>query len=110
MYYSPEQTQTFAPSSRKQVIIARTLSAFAGLCIVAYMVLMVQTISLINDRKDIRSEIRNTQVAISDLEVKYFELAQSIDQKVITDLGFTESVIPVFAYTHTDYPTVAVAR
>ena len=110
MYYSPEQSHTFAPSSRIQVVISRTLSIFAGVCVVAYMVLMVQTISLINNRKDIRSEIRNTQVAISDLEVKYFELAQSIDQKVITDLGFTESVIPVFAYTQPQYPTVAVAR
>ncbi len=111
MYYSPEQSHSRTSStSHIQVIISRSLSLFAGLCIVAYMVLMVQTISLINERKDIRSEIRNTQVAISDLEVKYFELAQSIDQKVITDLGFTESVIPVFAYTRPDYPTVAVAR
>jgi hypothetical protein len=65
---------------------------------------------LINERKDIRAEIRDTQVAISDSEVKYFELAQSIDKNVIASLGFTESTVPVFAYTHPDYPTVAVAR
>lgn len=112
MYFSSEQSHMPVPSSRSKVIISRVLSVFAGTCVVAYMVLMVQTISLINERKDIRSEIRDTQVAISDLEVKYFELAQSIDQKVITELGFTESVIPVFAYTDVKptYATVALVR
>ena len=109
MYFSSEQSHTPTASSRARVIISRTLSVAAGTCVIAYMVLMVQTISLINERKDIRTD---TQVAISDLEVRYFELAQSIDQKVISDLGFTESVIPVFAYTNTkpSYPTVALIR
>lgn len=112
MYFSSEQSHISTSSSRARVITSRVLSIFAGTCVIAYMVLMVQTISLINERKDVRSEIRDTQVAISDLEVKYFELAQSIDQKVITDLGFTESVIPVFAYTDTKptYATVALVR
>ncbi len=112
MYFSSEQSHTPTASSRARVIISRTLSVAVGTCVIAYMVLMVQTISLINERKDIRTEIRDTQVAISDLEVRYFELAQSIDQKVISDLGFTESVIPVFAYTNTkpSYPTVALIR
>ena len=112
MYFSSEQSHMSTTSSKTRVIISRVLSVFAGTCVIAYMVLMVQTISLINERKDVRTEIRDTQVAISDLEVKYFELAQSIDQKVINDLGFTESVIPVFAYTNTkpSYPTVALIR
>lgn len=110
MYFSSTQSHTPSRSSRTRMILSRCLSVFAGGCIAVYMVLMVQTISLINERKDIRAEIRNTQVAISDLEVKYFELAQSIDQQVITDLGFTESAVPVFAYTKTNYPTVALVR
>ncbi|HQV64948.1 MAG TPA: hypothetical protein PKZ56_01835 [Candidatus Paceibacterota bacterium] len=112
MYHSVSIEQSNASHSgpTARMIISRSLSFIAAGCIVVYMVLMVRTISLINERKDIRAEIRNTQVAISDSEVRYFELAQSIDKKVIENLGFTESTVPVFAYTHPDYPTVAVAR
>lgn len=110
MYHSMEQSNTTHVTSTMRVIISRSLTAVATGCIAVYMVLMVQTISLINERKDIRAEIRDTQVAISDSEVKYFELAQSIDKNVIASLGFTESTVPTFAYTHPDYPTVAVAR
>lgn len=110
MYHSATQSHTTHHNSSVRVLISRALSAVAVGCIVVYMILMVQTISLINERKDIRGSIRNTQVAISDLEVRYFELAQSIDQQVISDLGFTESTVPTFAYTHPDYPTVAMVR
>jgi len=110
MYHSMEQSNTGHVAPIMRVIISRALTAVSIGCITVYMVLMVQTISLINERKDIRAEIRDTQVAISDSEVKYFELAQSIDKNVIASLGFTESTVPVFAYTHPDYPTVAVAR
>lgn len=108
MYQSTQQNHMSYVVPSWRAIISRGLSAMAVGCIVVYMVLMVQTISLINERKDIRNSIRNAQVAISDLEVRYFDLAKSIDQNVITDLGFTESVVPVFAYTHPDYPTVAL--
>lgn len=112
MYHSTSMEQSHmshvAPTAR--AIISRSLSMIAVGCVVVYMVLMVRTISLINERKDIRAEIRNTQVAISDSEVRYFELAQSIDKNVIESLGFTESTVPVFAYTHPDYPTVALVR
>ena len=110
MYQSFEATPTQNSSLFNRVNIARGLSAIAAGCIVVYMVLMVQTISLINERKDIRASVRDAQVAISDLEVHYFELAQSIDEKTIADLGFTESVIPVFAYTSPEHPTVALVR
>lgn len=110
MYHSMEQSNTGHVAPTMRVIISRALTTVSIGCIAVYMVLMVQTISLINERKDIRAEIRDTQVAISDSEVKYFELAQSIDKNVIASLGFTESTVPVFAYTHPDYPTVAVAR
>lgn len=112
MYHSvsAEQSQIAHVATNTRAIISRSLSVIAVGCVVVYMVLMVRTISLINERKDIRAEIRNTQVAISDSEVRYFELAQSIDKSVIESLGFTESTVPVFAYTHPDYPTVALVR
>ena len=95
-----------APSRR--VIVSRVLSACVVVLIIAYMGMMVKTISLVNDRKDIRTQIRDTQVAVSDLEVKYFNLAQSIDQAEISRLGFTDSTTPVFAYTNPAFPTVAI--
>lgn len=110
MYQSFEQSQTHQTRNMSRVLASRGLGVFAAGCIVVYMVLMVQTISLINERKDIRGSIRDAQVAISDLEVNYFELAQSIDEETIKDLGFTESVIPVFAYTTPEHPTVALVR
>jgi hypothetical protein len=94
----------------RRVLISRTLTGFAGVCIMTYMVLMVQTISLINERKDIRESIRQTQIAISDGEVQYFKLAQSIDTSTMQALGFTESTVPVFAYTHPNFATVALSR
>lgn len=109
MYTQTEQSHTrmILPS---RAVISRTLSCVAFGMVAVYMVLMVQTISLINQRKEVQNATRDAQVAISGLEVRYFELAQSIDQKTITDMGFTESVIPTFAYTNAgpSYPTVAI--
>jgi hypothetical protein len=70
----------------------------------------VMTITMVNERKDIREQVRQTQIAISDMEVQYFELAQSIDPETIKQLGFTESITPVFAYTKENYPAVALSR
>lgn len=104
-------TKTFTTSSFKtRVLVSRLLTVGIGVCIASYMILMVSTISLINQRKDIRGSIRNAQVAISDLEVRYFDFAKSIDQNVITNLGFTHSTVPVFAYTHPENATVALLR
>jgi hypothetical protein len=90
--------------------ISKTLTATVGLLVASYMVMMIQTVSLINERKDIREETRQTQVAISDLETQYFQLAQSIDKTTIEKLGFTESTVPLFAYTKPVYDTVALLR
>jgi hypothetical protein len=49
-------------------------------------------------------------VGISDLEIQYFKLAQGIDKQTIEQLGFKESVVPVFAYTKTAYDSVAFNR
>ncbi len=107
MYPSTTQSHTRRVMPTRAVI-SKTLSCMVFGMIAVYMVLMVRTVSLISERKDIRNATRDVQVKISDLEVKYFDLAQSIDQKTITDLGFTESVVPVFAYTNPEYPTVAI--
>jgi hypothetical protein len=72
--------------------------------------MMIQTVTLINERKDIRESIRQTQVGISDLEIQYFKLAQGIDKQTIEQLGFKESVVPVFAYTKPAYESVAFNR
>jgi ABC-type proline/glycine betaine transport system substrate-binding protein len=91
-------------------IISKTLTVTIGVLIASYIVMMVQTVSLVNERKDIREETRQTQVTISDLEIQYFQLAQSIDKETIEKLGFKESVLPVFAYTKPVYDTVALLR
>lgn len=107
----------FTSSSTSQILarpyratIARTLTATAGLLVASYVIMMVQTVSLVNERKDIREETRQTQVGISDLEIQYFQLAQSIDKETIEKLGFKESAVPVFAYTKPVYDTVALLR
>jgi citrate lyase alpha subunit len=90
--------------------LSRFLTVITLSLVGTYVGVTVQTISLVNERKEIREEVRQTQIAISDLEVNYFELAQSIDEGTIQELGFTESVVPVFAYTRDTYPTVALSR
>jgi len=97
-------------STISRMHISRYLSGFVGVLVVGYVGIMIATVSLIQDRKEIRESIRQTHIAISDLEVHYFELAQAIDTETIKQLGFTESVVPVFAFTDAGYPAVAVSR
>lgn len=98
-------------SIMNRVVLSRGLTAVVVGLLCAYGGFMVSAISLIQERKEVRESIRQTQIAISDLEVDYFNLAQSIDTQTIQQLGFTESTVPVFAYTDgVDIPEVAFSR
>ncbi len=97
-------------SFKTRVWFTRFLVVGIFSCAVGYMSLMVSITSFIRERQDVRDSIRKTQIAISDLEVRYFELAQSIDKNIITDLGFVNNTVPVFAYTNPENATVAFLR
>lgn len=89
----------------KQGLFSRLLIVLAVVVSLTYGTLLVSTIRNIRERKEIRTEIKNTQARISELETQYFKLAADIDSSYITSLGFYESTNPVFAYTHnTDTP------
>lgn len=96
-------------SFKTRVWLSRFLTVGIGICVMSYIFLMISTISLINERKEVRVDIRDAQVAISDLEVRYFDLAKSINQDIISNLGFTHSTVPVFAYTYPENITTTVA-
>lgn len=106
MDYSLQQKKSFF----NRMIVSRLFTGLLVVIIGAYAGFTVQSVALTNERKELREEIRQTQIAISDLEVTYFELAQAIDPTTIEQLGFTETVTPVFAYTEDSYPAVAVVR
>ncbi len=106
MDYSSQQKKSFL----NRVLVSRFFTGVLVLIIGAYAGFTVQSVALTNERKELREEIRQTQIAISDLEVTYFELAQAIDPTTIEQLGFSETVTPVFAYTEESYPAVALIR
>lgn len=72
-----------------------------------YSVLLVKTIHTISERKELRTEIRNTQARISEHETKYFELATTIDSAYVLQHGFTEVRDPVFAHKDDVYTNTA---
>lgn len=104
MDYSVQQKRSIF----NRVFISRFFTSVLVMIVVAYAGLTVQTAVFANERKELREEIRQTQIAISDLEVNYFDLAQAIDTETINSLGFTEIATPLFAYTETSYPSVAL--
>lgn len=75
-----------------------------------YSFFIVSTVVAVNQRKDIRSEIRAAQARVSDLEIRYFSLASEIDTKKAADLGFVNVAIPTFAYTGAQEEKVALVR
>jgi hypothetical protein len=110
MYNHSSEIEYKQPKRSYRAVISKTLTACFGMLLFSYVFMMIQTVTLINERKDIRESIRQTQVGISDLEIQYFKLAQGIDKQTIEQLGFKESVVPVFAYTKTAYDSVAFNR
>lgn len=87
----------------RQGFLIRFFIILAILLGVIYSILVVRTIHTIGDRKEARIAIRDTQSRISELEKKYFELAQGIDTSYVTQMGFTEVQEPVFAYLQDSY-------
>jgi hypothetical protein len=107
--FSNRKSKNTSHSTHRKMAV-RTLSVCCAVFALSYVTLMVQTVSLVNERKEIREEIRTEQIKISDLETTYFTLAQSIDVPTLEKMGFTESGIPQFAYTQPTYSTVASAQ
>jgi hypothetical protein len=76
----------------------------------AYSFFIGRTVIVIDQRKDLAKEIQTAQMAVSDLEIEYFNLASSIDMAKALELGFVDSKTPDFAYTHPAEETVALVR
>lgn len=85
--------------------LSRILGIGVGILVVTYSVLLVQTINTVSERKELRTEIQEAQQRVSELETKYFELANTIDSNYVKQLGFVENADPVFAYTIPDHVT-----
>lgn len=82
----------------RQGFLIKFFTILAMVLGVTYSILVVRTIHTIGDRKEARIAIRDTQSRISELEKRYFELAQGIDGAYVNQMGFTEVHEPVFAY------------
>ncbi len=75
----------------------------------AYSFFIGHSVIAINQRKVLMGQIRTTQSAVSDSEIKYFNLASGIDMTTVSKLGFIDSETPDFAYTNpTGQDAVAV--
>ena len=74
-----------------------------GIC---YSILVVSTIHNISARKEVKTQISKTQVAISSLEEQYFALAGAIDTTTVQSMGFQESQDPIFAYVYDPYKNI----
>jgi hypothetical protein len=93
----------------KQGLLSRLLIVLAVAVSITYGTLLVSTIKNIRERKEIRTEIKNTQTRISELETQYFQLAANINSSYVASLGFYEDTQPVFAYTHDTHASDAFA-
>lgn len=87
----------------------RLLVGVIGL-FVMYSFFIVSTVVAINQRKDIRTDIRTVQARVADLEISYFTLASTVDVTKATSLGFVTAPVPEFAYTHVPEEKVALVR
>lgn len=86
----------------------KRLLGLLGLCFVAYSFCITRTVMAVNDRKDLRADIRETQTRVAELEINYFALAGSIDMDKARAAGFVEATGSAFVYTHPAAETVAV--
>jgi hypothetical protein len=75
-----------------------------------YSFFIASTVVAINQRKDLRQEIRASQGQVSELEIKYFNLSAGIDIKKASELGFVDSQTPIFAYAKATEEKVALVR
>ncbi len=87
----------------------RLLGGVLGLFAV-YSFFIVSTVVAINQRKDLRNEIRTSQANVSNLEIKYFALASNINEHKAQELGFITSETPSFVYTSPLPEKVALIR
>jgi hypothetical protein len=78
------------------------------LCFVAYSFCITRTVVAVNDRKDLRADIRDTQTRVAELEINYFALAGTIDMTKAYETGFVESTGSAFVYTNPPQEAVAV--
>jgi len=93
------RTHTFPLYNLISGSMNKALLGVVVMLFLGYSILIVGTIISINQRKDLYSEIRTKQAQVSELEVKYFNLAQQIDLEKVNELGFIDMPNAVFAYT-----------
>ncbi len=79
--------------------------AFLGI----YASLVVGTIFSVSHRKAVRQDIKTTQARVADLEVKYFALADHLNETTATELGLVHVDVPQFSYRNPD-DAVALLR
>lgn len=84
------------------------LMVVAGLLFGMYSFFIVATVVTVNDRKDIRIAIRDTQAQVADLEISYFNLASGVDMQKASSLGFVNAAVPQFVYAGQIEEKVAV--
>lgn len=77
---------------------------------VSYSGLVAHTIISVNQRKDLRTEIRQTQSMVSDLEITFFAQASQINTTTISQLGLVDAPVPYFVYENPDVEKVALVR
>lgn len=76
----------------------------------SYSFFIARAVVAIDQRKDLNKEIQTAQMAVSDLEMRHFNLASSIDMAKAAEFGFVDAKTPDFAYTNPLAETVALSR
>jgi hypothetical protein len=75
-----------------------------------YSFFIVGAVVAVNQRKDMRTDIRTIQASVSDLEIHYFDLASQIDMQKAQQMGFVNEPVPTFAYSAGQDDKVAMSR
>lgn len=85
------------------------LLALVGMFVV-YSFFIARAVIAVNERKALYADLRTSQAKVSELEIKYFNLASAVDVEKAATLGFIESKNPTFAYTRPAVDTAVAVR
>lgn len=86
------------------------LIAGVAFMFVAYSFLIVGTIVMVNDRKDLRSDIQEEQLAVAEAEINFFKSSAMIDNEFALAQGYQPVGTPHFVYNVTSDDKVALGR
>lgn len=86
------------------------LLTMCGVLFVGYFTCVVGTIISVNERKDVRIEMRNLQMRVAELESEYVQLSSAVTKERAFALGYIEAVNPLFIYRGATVPSEQVAR